>query len=769
MKHTTLALIVSAALAGAASARDVVVRLTCDTPEQLQQVESIAASIWNCRYGLGAQIDVRISETRLAEFEAIGLAHTIVVPDVQAVFDAERAEIESRRRLRDITWFENYHTYDEINAYIDQLAGEFPDLVTVRTIGSSLEGRDIRAFDVVSPDAPPDAPVVIFNACQHAREWITPATTMYIADRMLRGYGSDGRITDVVNNVRNVFVPLVNPDGYVYTWNVNRDWRKNRRNNGDGTRGVDNNRNWTEYWGGSGASPYGGSETYRGTAPFSEPETQALRDLALSEPTLAAHVDWHSYGQLLLYPLGGVQAYPPEPDRTFFTTLTGDISDTIWHASAKDYVSEPGFRLYIASGTCSDWFYIVAGVPSWTFELRPEGSPGFVLPPDEIIPTGREMLGAALLLIERSAMPLLVDYPAGHPAYAEPQTPLHVQAILSDSTESFMPGSIAVSWRPQGGSFAPLAASPVGANGVEFWLPPTACGRTVEYTIDATTAQGSSVQFTGTVLAIETTAYLDDDAETDQGWQYGDPGDTGTDGQWERGDPERTLLQPDFDASETGTFCFVTGAAEEGYDLNNDVDGGTISLISPRIDLTGAAAVDPTLSYQRWVYTWINDYFTDDWFRVSISDDDGASWTVIDEPTARKGGWNLVEHRVLDYVAPTSEVRLRFQANDGAADSPVEMAVDDVSIIARVCSGCGPADVTTQGAGSGDPGFGTPDGAVTAADVNYFVNAWVAQELAADLTTQGAGAGDPFFGVPDGAVTAADLQYYINLWVVGCP
>jgi len=83
---------------------------------------------------------------------------------------------------------------------------------------------------------------------------------------------------------------------------------------------------------------------------------------------------------------------------------------------------------------------------------------------------------------------------------------------------------------------------------------------------------------------------------------------------------------------------------------------------------------------------------------------------------------------------------------------------------------CSEADITTQGAGSGDPGYGVPDGQVTAADLNYFVNAWVAGTLSiADVTTQGAGVGDPGYGVPDGQVTAADLNYYVNLWVIGCP
>ncbi len=83
---------------------------------------------------------------------------------------------------------------------------------------------------------------------------------------------------------------------------------------------------------------------------------------------------------------------------------------------------------------------------------------------------------------------------------------------------------------------------------------------------------------------------------------------------------------------------------------------------------------------------------------------------------------------------------------------------------------CCTADVTTQGAGVGDPGYGVPDGLVTAADVNYYINFWVAGDLAvADLTTQGAGVGDPGYGVPDGLVTAADVNYYINFWVAGCP
>jgi len=90
-----------------------------------------------------------------------------------------------------------------------------------------------------------------------------------------------------------------------------------------------------------------------------------------------------------------------------------------------------------------------------------------------------------------------------------------------------------------------------------------------------------------------------------------------------------------------------------------------------------------------------------------------------------------------------------------------------VTTVVRVDFGYS-ADITTQGAGVGDPGYGVPDGQVTAADLNYYVNAWVAGDLGiADITTQGASSGDPNYGVPDGQVTAADLNFYVNAWVAG--
>jgi|GEM_PF-1133218 len=145
-----------------------------------------------------------------------------------------------------------------------------------------------------------------------------------------------------------------------------------------------------------------------------------------------------------------------------------------------------------------------------------------------------------------------------------------------------------------------------------------------------------------------------------------------------------------------------------------------------------------------------------------IGFNDGASATIgyqAGDGTAEQWSYNTasVDPDVVLSLAPSGAASSQDTNGNGVPDE---------------CEGvsCSPADITTQGAGSGDPGYGVPDGAVSAADLNYFVNAYLAGDLAvADVTTQGAGAGDPGYGTADGQVTAADLNYYVNLWVDGCP
>ena len=203
---------------------------------------------------------------------------------------------------------------------------------------------------------------------------------------------------------------MLNPDGHEYSRTTNRLWRKNRRDNGDGTFGVDINRNYGYMWGGLGSSGDTSSNVYRGPYTFSEPETQALRDL-VSNNEFGILLTYHSYGQLITIPWGYTN--DPAPDESLFRMMAQEMSELIRAVYGSDY--EVVQNTYIA-GDLKDWAYGTLGILPFCIELRPaslqEG--GHVLPEDQILPTFQETLPAAIYLIETSIMSVI------DPATAQP-------------------------------------------------------------------------------------------------------------------------------------------------------------------------------------------------------------------------------------------------------------------------------------------------------------------------------------------------------------
>jgi len=744
------------------------VRVVVDSQETLDEVSRIATTIWNCRIGVGP-LDVQVDADGLAALHDLGLVTELLIDDVQVLIDEQMGEIESRRLLRDITWFENYHTFAEINTYLDGLVAAFPTLISKITIGTSIEGRPIHGMRITGPGAPPARPVIIYNGGQHAREWISPATMMYIADQLANGYGPDSRITTLLDNVEFVIIPVTNPDGYEHTWNSYRLWRKNRRDNGDGTFGVDLNRNWSYLWGGEGSSGFTDDDIYRGTAPFSEPETTALSTFANNEPNLVAHIDWHSYSQLILYPFGGEVALPPEPDNTFFANLSQDMSDEIMSVHAEYYQPIASYQLYVAAGDSTDWFYGTRGVFSWTIELRPTSSvPGFQLPPDQIIAVGEETFPAVLLMAEEVSLPLRMSFASTVPGIVNADTATPVSISIENGVSALTPGGARLYSRIDSGSYASSVLTDAGGGLYDGLLPPAPCGSTIEFYAEADADNGSTVTL-GTAsapfstISTEITLILSDNAETDIGWTVS--GDA-ADGHWDRGVPVNAGRgDPAADADGSGQAWLTDNDAANGG--NSDVDDGTTILTSPAFDLSDGA----TVSWSYWFNDIPNGGVDGDSFRVDISTN-GVDWTNIRSTSTPSSSWRTGTVEVGTETATSSTVSFRFMTDDIGNQNVIEAGLDAFRIEQTGCSAviaCSEADVTTQGAGLGDPGFGVPDGQITAADINFYINLWVAQDLAADFTTQGAGAGDPGFGVPDGQITAADVNYFVNLWVVGCP
>jgi carboxypeptidase T len=303
---------------------------------------------------------------------------------------------------------QGYHNYDEMVAELDAAAKDHPDIAAKSSIGRSFEGRDIpilKISDNVGQDE--NEPEVLFFCNQHAREHLTTEMCLHIAKRFTDNY-TDPAVREMVDNREIWVIPVVNPDGSIYDVESGqyRAWRKNRQDTG-----TDLNRNWGYKWGCCGGSvddPNG--QTYRGTAPWSAPETTAMRDFIDSRVVggtqqIKAGVDFHTYGELVLWPFGhttdDVTEDMTQQEYDRFARVGGEI------AKSNGYTPQQSSDLYITDGDGPDWMWGQHKILALTLEMYPadgSGIDGFY-PPDEVIEreTARNDGAVDILLREAGA------------------------------------------------------------------------------------------------------------------------------------------------------------------------------------------------------------------------------------------------------------------------------------------------------------------------------------------------------------------------------
>ncbi len=309
-----------------------------------------------------------------------------------------------------------YHNYPEMVGEIKQAAVDFPDIVSVFSIGKSYQGRDIwaaKVSDNVATDE--DEPEVLIDALHHAREHLTTEQALATLKWLTQDYGTDPTVTRLVNTREIFIIFALNPDGMQYdlTGNPFRAWRKNRQPNAGPSVGTDLNRNYGYRFGCCGGSSGSGKNIeYRGPHAFSAPETRALRDFVQSRvingvQQIRTHITLHTNGELILWPYGYTKKNVP----TDMTGLDHKVFASLGRAMARTngYTAEQSSDLYITDGDQIDWLYATYRIFTYTFELYPTEKPTVWqdhYPDDSKIPaqTARNR-AAILMLIDRAGCP----------------------------------------------------------------------------------------------------------------------------------------------------------------------------------------------------------------------------------------------------------------------------------------------------------------------------------------------------------------------------
>lgn len=360
--------------------------------------------------------------TEREQMKAAGINFGVLIDDVSNFYALRNAVVQASRSSR-ANCFENegdtvqtpngfelgsmggFYTYEEFLSHLDSMAAQFPNLITIRQPIDTFLSHEQRPIYWVkisdNPQINETEPEVLYTAIHHAREPESLTQLIFYMYYLLENYGANDEVTHLIDNTEMYFIPMINPDGYVYNQTTDPNggglWRKNRKQNSNGTIGVDLNRNYGFNWGfdnvGSSNSP--ASETYRGSAPFSEPETKAVKwfceqnefDLALN---------YHAFGNYLIYPWGYV-ASPLSPDSNLFFAYGSALT------AQNNYSAGTGFQTvgYTTNGDSDDWMYGEQTAKPKVLAMTPEvggSGDGFWPAMTRIEPIAQENLQPNLML-----------------------------------------------------------------------------------------------------------------------------------------------------------------------------------------------------------------------------------------------------------------------------------------------------------------------------------------------------------------------------------
>ena len=620
-------------------------------PRGLTELAALGIAVDHGESKAGVWFESDFSAAELAKMRAAGRRCEVLIADVKAHYRTQNATLRTPAAARvqsgvlcdpptpypvpssfRLGSMGGFFTYDEILQKLDSMRLRWPNLISAKLPTGplrSVEGRPLYWVKISdNPDVDEVEPEMLYNGVHHAREPMSVVQMLYYMEYLLENYAVNPDVRAIVDNTELYFIPCINPEGYIYNATTDPQggglWRKNRRDNLDGSFGIDLNRNYGANWGYDdlGSSPDGFSEVYRGPSAFSEPETQAVRDFSLQH-AFQVVLNYHSFGNVFIYPFG----YAPDvytPDSAQFTDyarwLTRD--DRYTFGTCNQVLG------YITNGDANDWQYSTAQGPKpQAFTFTPEvgqASEGFWPPIDRIQPLCHENLtrnlDAARLLL---ADAVLTD---ASPRFFRQRTAFVRYSLQQLGLRT--PGTYTV-------NVTPLTGAGAAGPSKNYSLTTVRQERldSIALTLPAGIASGQSFQY---VLSVNTGLYTRRDTITKV---FGIPvvvfaSDGSSLADW-----------TSFSTWGVDNTIFHSPPASLTDSPGGDYSDGQVADISTAqpVDLRGATHAELSF-WARWAIETRFDYG-----QVLVSDDNGASWLPLCGRYSRPGnGFQLLNEPIYD-------------------------------------------------------------------------------------------------------------------------
>jgi hypothetical protein len=604
----------------------------------------------------GIMVQIVTDADQLEELRSRGHAITVQIEDMERYYS-------SRMRGEN---FGDFHTYSEMIDFVDDLHADYPLITTAReSIGTSWEGRALWAVKISdNPGVDESEPEVLFDGMHHAREPMSLEVQLHYMTWLCENYGTDPEATFLVDNREIWFIPIVNPDGYVYNETTYPQgggmWRKNRRDNeGSSCYGVDPNRNYDYEWGTSGISFNPCGDTYCGPNAFSEPEIQAYRDFVLDHE-FVTNITFHSVAGMVLLPWG-YDYTEQTPDDALFRVMADEM------AKYNGYqVGQAGEILYDCSGTTCDWAYGVADVLSLCVEVS---GTDFWPQESEIGGLNDDCLWPQIYVTRVAGGYLALDdfALAGGDGDDEPEPGETLSLVATIENEGVGLNMTNVELTlVTSDAYVTLNDATTTLGSIPALGSADNTSDPFSFTLDASCPDGHGLTLT---LQISGDNFY---AEEDISWMVGAPTlvfsddmESGT-GNWVENDGYWGLSTSDYHSASNSYADSPSGPY-------GNYRNTWIELASP-LDFSNAQVAELTFWHR------VNTELDYDFCYVEASDDNGTSWHQVGQKYhGDNGGWEQVALDLSPYVG-TDQFKVRFRFNSDAYVTDDGWYVDDVAI-----------------------------------------------------------------------------------------